>query len=532
MSMAIARGIVAVQPALRIACYIVTALCAATIVEAQSTVKATADAIRIVLKPARTTTYTVGTKPDLVLSLVSSKGSPFKAPKDLRIAIEAQTLDRKVVHKEEIVVKRGNSSEDFDLDVNNLNITGAIRVRATNPELLEGGTVLYAAPKSDSPSRKKPAPPLAFALFQPMLQAPFDDVVKAVRSVHFGVQALEHKATIIVEPARALLADGQDFAELTLLVPSIEAETDFFLSTTRGSIVPNRIRIRPDDPIGKTRLTSDTVGEATVECAQTVPPTALMGKPSVTVLFRKPVARFELVVTPPRIPWVDRASIKLRLLREDGAAIETDEKKRFSLNRDSALGEIIPEVVEIDVGEFEGSATFHPFDVGTVGILAATPGFLPQRVNIEVISLPYLMLLLPVFGGMCGGLVASVRQTRRSTDDRNGDEDLNHHDTGVARAQPARRSSTPNVKSRRDRGDRSRAIDETPSTTLRGVLVRMLVGVLTGMVLHWVLVFDLVPAIPRQVVMSLASWFFVPVIGGWSGTEVFRLLLKKFGISF
>ena len=27
--------------------------------------------------------------------------------------------------------------------------------------------------------------------------------------------------------------------------------------------------------------------------------------------------------------------------------------------------------------------------------------------------------------------------------------------------------------------------------------------------------------------MSLVSWFFVPVIGGWLGTEVFRLLLNQ-----
>jgi hypothetical protein len=52
----------------------------------------------------------------------------------------------------------------------------------------------------------------------------------------------------------------------------------------------------------------------------------------------------------------------------------------------------------------------------------------------------------------------------------------------------------------------------------------------TGTVLHWALVFRVLPILPRPVVMSLFSWFVLPLIGGWLGTEVFRVLLNQFGI--
>jgi hypothetical protein len=45
------------------------------------------------------------------------------------------------------------------------------------------------------------------------------------------------------------------------------------------------------------------------------------------------------------------------------------------------------------------------------------------------------------------------------------------------------------------------------------------------------MVFEILPILPRRAVMSFVSWFFVPMIGGWLGTEVFRLVLNQVGVT-
>ena len=72
--------------------------------------RTTAQAIRIDLKP-KSVAYTVGTKPDLVLTLVDPKGAPVKAPKDFAILVEALSADGKVVHRETIPSREARASE-------------------------------------------------------------------------------------------------------------------------------------------------------------------------------------------------------------------------------------------------------------------------------------------------------------------------------------------------------------------------------------------------------------------------------------
>ena len=439
--------------------------------------RTTAQAVRIELKP-RTVTYTVGTKPDLVLTLLDPKGAPFTAPKDFVILIEVLATDGKVVHNETVTVKKGQSVEKFDLDIEGLTLTGPIRVRATNRELLEGGTVLYAQPKAKPGSRRPPA-------FEPRW-----DIVPARLELS---PAPGCGGNILVSPARTMMADARDAAELTVVVDPVRRRTQFFLNTTLGQLSTNPIVIDPETPVGKTQLTSDSVGEATITCVRTVPALSASETTPVTVRFKQPVAGFELSVTPPQVPWIDRAGVLIRLFREGGATITTDEKRRISLSRESGSGEIQPEVVDIEPGEFEGRATFLPYQKGSVRISAAMSGFVSQHVDLEILALPYLMFLLPTIGGLCGGLVALARPRAEDS---------------AAEADSLKASWT----------------------SLHGPLARVLVGIVTGTMLHWALVFGVLPILPRQVVMSLFSWFFLPLIGGWLGTEVFRLLLNQLGI--
>src|SRR5262249_14308317 len=161
--------------------------------------------------------------------------------------------------------------------------------------------------------------------------------------------------------------------------------------------------IKAGQPVGFAQLTSESVGEAQVTCVRAVPAGATSEAATTTVRFTKPVTGFELAVTPPHIPYVDRARITVTLLSgegEDRTPINADEKRLILRTRDG-LGYIIPEYVESGPGEFEGSALFQPYDRGVVHISASTPDFPSQQVELDV-AVPFLMFLLPPLGGLCG----------------------------------------------------------------------------------------------------------------------------------
>jgi hypothetical protein len=461
-------------------------------------VRATASAIRMDLRPKATAVYTIGKKPDLVLRLLTPKGQPYTAPKDFNIVVEALTGDGRVVHKESITLKKGKSLEEFDLDIDRLTLIGAIRVRTTHRELLEGGTILYGMRRGSAlPAIKKAA---FVSWTSPVVLAHWDraswraspyEIVPAALAFEQGTTGCG--GTFLVTPARTFWANGRDAAELTLVVEPPLRDTSFFVQTTRGHLSPNPIVIKVGQPVGSAQLTSDSVGEAQITCVRAVPAATTSETATTTVRFTKPVTGFELAVTPPRIPYIDRAQITVTLLSgegEDRTPIATDEKRTIALTRDRP-GEIIPEHVEIAPGKFQGSAVFQPYDRGIVRISASTPDFPSQQVPLNV-ELPLLMFLLPPLGGLCGGGLAAVRET---------------------------------LQRRRKAVTRHRA----SLTGLDGPLMRIVTGLITGALLQWAMVFEVLPILPRRVVMSLVSWFFVPVIGGWLGTEVFRLVLNHVG---
>jgi hypothetical protein len=312
---------------------------------------------------------------------------------------------------------------------------------------------------------------------------------------------------LLISPARTFWADGTDAAELTLLVDPVRRNTAFYIQTTLGQVTPNPIVIGAGEPIGTARITSNAVGDATITCVRAVPSVQEEDAPTATVHFRQPITGFELAVTPPRIPSIDRATITVTLQRIPGVPIESDERRTIALTRDKG-GEIVPEDIEIKAGDFKGSAIFQPYDRGVVRISATTPGFPTQFVDLEV-ALPFLLFLLPPLGGMCGGLVAAVRDgSRRSSEGTNAAAPAQH--AVNANATPA--SSRPSL------------------FRVDGPFVRVLVGIVTGALLQWALVFDILPVLPRPAVMSLVSWFFIPVVGGWLGTEVFRIAATQMGL--
>lgn len=60
---------------------------------------------------------------------------------------------------------------------------------------------------------------------------------------------------------------------------------------------------------------------------------------------------------------------------------------------------------------------------------------------------------------------------------------------------------------------------------------RIAIGAVTGVILYWAVVFGVIATKTSFLVVSPLSDFAIAVIGGWLGTAVFSLVLKKFGIA-
>jgi hypothetical protein len=66
----------------------------------------------------------------------------------------------------------------------------------------------------------------------------------------------------------------------------------------------------------------------------------------------------------------------------------------------------------------------------------------------------------------------------------------------------------------------------------KAYLSRSVIGVVTGIVLYWGVLFGLlVQELPKALVLNPFSGLVIPILGGWAGTAVFNTILNKFGIS-
>jgi hypothetical protein len=55
---------------------------------------------------------------------------------------------------------------------------------------------------------------------------------------------------------------------------------------------------------------------------------------------------------------------------------------------------------------------------------------------------------------------------------------------------------------------------------------RAAIGLVTGFVLYWAVIFSVLNVIPRFIALNPLSAFALSTLGGWLGTEVFNQILK------
>jgi hypothetical protein len=454
----------------------------------------TAEVIKLGLEPYRKVLYP-DQKPEFKLQLLDAGNRHKNAPEDFEIKIEAQTLEGVVLQTKSVLIREGTDSEKLDFE--QMRVTGVIKIKAKHEKLLEGGTFISIIARPMATPKKKPSKSRKIAQDSPFLTGSFFPSIRPVaflithevRAVPASLAAQDTvpsgpasppgrpTLTIKVSPERLILADGIDPVQVcAFLTEPFETETRIRLFSSAGRLDPGVIVIPPNEISGCTTLTSDRVCEAHITYVGSTPDRRFQTGDDLRVRFKAPITTFELRPAPISIPLIDIGRISIILFNGKNAAA-TSEEMKFTLTVESGFGagEIIPLEIRIPEGEFQNTATFIPKTRGPVIISASTAGFPTATAQLLVLGVPPLLLILTVLGGFSGGLLAYWVGANQKW-------------------------------------------------------WRIVLGVVTGCVFYWALIFEVLPGLRHSIVLNEISAYILPTLGGWLGTEVFGMALKRIGI--
>jgi hypothetical protein len=441
----------------------------------------------------------VGAGVTLDVILRAADNGTAAAPKDLSIQLELKAPSGPVALPN-IVIAAGQSAGQVQFQVT---APGMWAVRARNSELLEGGTVIYAKPAglhsaltgSGSQAAQAeamppaPAPPLEVALNnggQATTQTRgIDDVMREQNgggnggSAELAVAAptASGAATVVLatSPDRRVLADRQDAATIYAFLRTGAAGEDIRIQlvASLGTISPNPLVIRKGEFSGQATLVADRVGQARIRYVAEQPQVAIEASADMHIDFAPAITQLQLRASPPEVSLLDAPQIVVELQDAAGHVVATDEPRRISLYLEKGNGEIAPVEVEVAKDEATGRANFTPWWMGTTTVAAATPAILTKSTTLRVV-LPTLLIALTAVGGLIGGVMAFWTKRTRWW--------------------------------------------------------RIVIGLFTGFVLYWAMIFGLLQSIPRAAALNPLSAFAVAIIGGYIGPQLLGVLAQKFGV--
>jgi len=419
------------------------------------------------------------------------------APKELSVQFEVKTPAGPLALPN-AVIGAGQSSTQVQFQVT---APGMWAVRARNSELLEGGTVIYAKPGLHSeirggdtaPTQAQGAPPSAPSTEVALndSQAPqtrgIDEIMRTQAAGAGGtgteVAAAAPTATeggaatvlLATSPDRRLLADSQDAATIYAFLRSGAAGEDvrIQLVASLGTISPNPLVIKKGEFSAQATLVADRVGQARIRYVAEQPDVAIEGS-DLQVDFAPPITQLQLRASPPEVSLLDAPQIVVELQDATGRAVATDEPRRISLYLEKGDGQIDPVEVDVPKDQATGRAGFTPSWMGTTTVAAVTPTILTKSTTLRV-TLPTLLIALTAIGGLIGGVMAFW--------------------------------------------------------TKRSRWWRIVIGLFTGFVLYWAMIFGLLQSIPRAAALNPLSAFAIAIIGGYIGPRLLGVMAKRFGIA-
>lgn len=282
-------------------------------------------------------------------------------------------------------------------------------------------------------------------------------------------------------PTRKLRADENDPATVWASLPGNEpAWTDFsiYLMSDLGPLTPEPIKIPKGSVIGEAKLVATRPGAVQVWYQYSTPP-ATSPDPPLTINFTHPVWAPRLVPTEPTVALFDSVDVAVELVNYQGTSVPSDEERPVYISIGAGAGELSSTEVKFAPNDSRAMTKFIPTRPGKIRLVATSP-YLPERFVEFNVATPYGLLGFCALGSLLGALLAYWTEKQTAS------------------------------------------------------LQRIWIGLITGFVLYWALLFGVVhiQSFPHAFLLNPFSATILPLFGGWAGTKVITWLLKLLGFSW
>jgi hypothetical protein len=459
------------------------------------------------------------------VNLLDPENRPAPANKNFEVKVEGRS-ETGVTEKSKAVVKAGETGTAIVLPVK---FTGLVELKASNPELAEGGTIanISAANTQEQPTGGQQAtgattPPTATAgpsatqtpnppqksgssqairepaLINPLRVAPIATATPTWNPIRMArepalisplrvapIASASPSWNPIIKlryyPKRNLRADKNDPATISAALPSNDPARDdmlIYLMSDIGPLEPEFIKIPKGGREGKATLVADRPASVQVWYEYSTP-AATSADPPLTIKFSHPVWSMKIVPNAPRVSLFESTEVAVQLVDYKGTSVPADEKREVHLRMGSGSGELKTTALAFDPDGSQVVTKFTPKWPGTVLLVASSP-YLQEVSGEFTVATPYWLLLLCAVGGLAGAFVAFWT--------------------------------------------------EKPAASWQ----RIPIGVITGFVLYWALLFGVIhiPNFPHEYVLNPLSAAILSLFGGWGGTKVITLALKQAGLQW
>jgi hypothetical protein len=306
-----------------------------------------------------------------------------------------------------------------------------------------------------------------------------DGEVRFIRAAYRIPQPEQDSIELVYSPDRTILADGRDSAVVqAFLLGEDVAPRDIAITLFNdgGILRPNPLIIYAGEDHGEAVLTSTKQMTVKVQFRRSHPAMKVVGSGVLNIRFGPPITKLVMTLSPPTIGLVDDADLIAQLTDDNGTAIATDHLREVSFAIERGRGKLEPSTLKIDSSKYEARAKLYPTMIGEMRVLSFTPNLVTASTRLDV-KFPLLLTVLSLMGGAIGGVI-------RAWDSR------------------------------------------------KGRVARTAIGVATGFVLYWGIVFGLLAQLlPQHAIMNPFVAVVISIAGGWAGTKVFEPILKRIGVA-
>ena len=410
------------------------------------------------------------------VSLLNSANEPASLKQEISITLTIESVNGGYRDQRSLTVPAGQA---WSTVIVQLPSGGIYSLTATTPQLRPSSTFLSVVADNGVSSRWG--------------KATLHDVSFRLPAILFAVPppqlALRQQVMVLISPSRELMADGLDAAQVTALTSGDVAHQDISINlhSSLGFFdCPSLDKPKPCAdyqlilPKGSThaeaRLTSTQAGTSSIVAVSSTPNMELV-MPSAVIVFGPPITKIAAEASPPNITLLGRSQLIVRLTDDQGKIYVPSHPRKISVSIKKGEGHFDPEDSTITLFPPNNSAelAFLPgFGTGDTELTASTDQLPSADLHVRT-SLPVALILIAALGGLVGGAIfISVHRKASRT--------------------------------------------------------RIAVGAVTGFILYWAVVFGVITTKSSLMVVSPLSDFAISVIGGWLGTEVFSVILKRFGV--